>query len=73
MSSKKIKANVKIADITIEQVETTKLNKRISAGNYTLIAMKDGNEFGNEFTISARTYDKVFKNNPKFKVKKNPQ
>lgn len=72
-NKKKITPIVSVASITIEQVEKTNLSKPMMHGNYTLVALKNGKEFGDEFTITARQYNKTFKDNPRFKVKKNPQ
>lgn len=71
-NKQKIRPVLSVQNITIEQVEQSELSKP-SAGRYTLIALKNGMEYGVEFTVSARTFNKTYKNNPNFKVKKNPK
>jgi|GEM_PF-5576600 len=63
----KIKPVISVQDISIQQ-EPPRL-KEPSNGKYTLADVATGNEF----TVNAKTYNKTFKDNPKFIVKKNPQ
>lgn len=62
----KIKPVISVSDITITQ-DIPKA-KEPSNGRYTL----ENNATGALFTINARTYNKTFKDNPNFTVKKNP-
>lgn len=54
--------------IQIQQLETS---PDIPKGKVLVVEMRpDGTEKGNGFTIGEATYNRVFANNPKFKLKK---
>lgn len=71
MSNKKVKPTITITEVTADSVLSK--NNPIEKGVYTLVALKNGEEFGQEFTVTARQYHKTYSNTKRFKVKKNPQ
>lgn len=75
-----IKISVETVKETVKPISIRKLEipepvqPTTTDGKYYLVEVDaDGNEVGDVFSIGKRTFDKVFRDNPKFIVKKNPK